>query len=148
MGINSRLDSIQAALLRVKLRHLEGYENARAAIADRYFKTFEQTNLHESVTLPFVGDERKHVWNQFTVRVRDRERLVHHLKDNGVGCNIYYPLPLHLQKSFAYLGYKRGDLYMSEKIAGEVISLPMYPELPLEKVDRVVESIASFYREG
>lgn len=146
LGINSRLDSIQAALLRVKLRRLEGYERARIEIADRYFRAFEQADLREHVTMPFVGDDRKHVWNQFTVRVRERESLVNHLKEQGVGCNIYYPLPLHLQKSFAYLGYKRGDLYMSEKVANEVLSLPMYPELPLEKVDRVVEAITSFYR--
>jgi dTDP-4-amino-4,6-dideoxygalactose transaminase len=146
LGINSRLDALQAAFLRVKLRHLDSYERARAAIADRYLKAFEAANIFDFITLPIVLDDRKHVWNQFTIRVKNREQLISHLVEDKIGTNIYYPLPQHLQKTFAYLGYKRGDLYMSEKLAGEVLSLPMYPEMPLENVDRVVDSIRSFYR--
>lgn len=146
LGINSRLDSMQAAFLRVKLRHLDSYERGRIAIAERYLKAFEEADLFDYLTLPVVADDRKHVWNQFTVRVKNREQLIAHLAEEKIGTNIYYPLPQHLQKTFAYLGYKRGDLYMSEKLAGEVLSLPMYPEMALENVDRVVGSIRDFYR--
>lgn len=148
LGINSRLDSMQAAGLRIKLRRLKDYEAKRQAIAAKYFQCFEAAQLGDWVTLPVEVDKAKHVWNQYSVRVRDRERLMSHLQENGIGCNIYYPLPLHLQKSFAYLGYRRGDLLMSERISSEILALPIYPELPLESVERVVDSIRDFYRRG
>lgn len=146
LGVNSRLDSLQAAALRIKLRKLKEYEAARKRIAAKYEELFEQANLGESVQLPVVLDRGKHVWNQFTVRVRERERLMAFLAENGVGANIYYPLPLHLQKSFAYLGYRRGDLMMSERVSTEVLSLPLYPELQDAQVEIVVNTIRQFYR--
>ncbi len=145
MGINSRLDEIQAACLRIKLRNIADYEKKREQIAFKYNELFEAAGLDDHVTLPISYGERKHVWNQYTIRAKNRDRLRAFLTENKIGSNIYYPIPLHLQKSFAYLGYKRGDLPNSELIAYDVLSLPIYPEMPLEHVGHVVDFIKDFY---
>lgn len=144
IGVNSRLDSIQAAVLRVKLRHLGQYEKNRAALAAEYQSAFAAKNLADEVRLPVVGKERKHVWNQFTVRAKRRDQLKAYLAEQGIGSEIYYPLPMHKQKAFV----PSGDfisLPVCDALEREVLSLPMYPELPLPAVARVVDAIAKFY---
>lgn len=148
IGVNSRLDSIQAAILRVKLRHLKSYEQKRAAIAAHYTKQFQASQLveKEAVRLPVQNPGAYHVWNQYTVRVKNRDGLRKYLADQGIGSEIYYPLAMHEQKAFAPYGCKRGDLPFTERLETEVLSLPMFPELRLEQVERVVVTIADFYR--
>ncbi|NUM89455.1 MAG: DegT/DnrJ/EryC1/StrS family aminotransferase [Bdellovibrionales bacterium] len=144
IGVNSRLDSIQAAILRVKLRHLRGYEDARARHAEHYTKLF--SGLEEYVRLPVALPNRRNVWNQYTVRVRDRDALRQYLADQKIGTEIYYPLPMHEQKAFAYAGFRKGDLPVCEALEREVLSLPMFPELEPAQVERVVEAVRGFYR--
>lgn len=148
IGMNSRLDSMQAAILRVKLKHLKSYEEKRGTIAAHYTKCFEATDLmkKEKLRLPVVLPERRHVWNQYTIRAKDREGLRAFLAEKGIGSEIYYPLCMHEQKSFAPYGAKKGDLPLSEKMEKEVLSLPMFPELELKKVEQVVGAIEEFFR--
>lgn len=143
IGVNSRLDSIQAAVLRIKLRQLKKYEEARERIAQEYLKCFRDKNLAE-VTLPIVGKDRKHVWNQFTIRAQKRDQLKAHLADLKIGSEIYYPLPMHKQKAFGVAG--KVSLALCDQLENEVLSLPMYPELPLEATHRVVEAITGFFK--
>lgn len=144
IGVNSRLDSIQAAVLRIKLRRLKQYEEARAALAAEYQRAFAAKGLNE-VRLPVVGADRKHVWNQFTIRAAKRDNLRAYLAERGIGSEIYYPLPMHKQKAF--LGRSKGgdSLPGCDALEKEVLSLPMYPELPRVDVARVVEAVAGFY---
>jgi dTDP-4-amino-4,6-dideoxygalactose transaminase len=146
VGTNSRLDSIQAAILRIKLKHLSEYEANRKKIATHYIRCLQEAGLGEAVRLPIFDPKRKHVWNQFTVRVQRRDSLRSYLADKGIGSEIYYPLPMHLQKSFASSGFKSGDLPVCEKMAEEVLSLPMFPELSLQDVETVVANIKDFYK--
>jgi dTDP-4-amino-4,6-dideoxygalactose transaminase len=142
VGVNSRLDAIQAAVLRIKLRKLKGYEEARGHLAQEYQRSFQSLGLPE-IQLPVVGPDRKHVWNQFTIRARARDRLKAHLADNKIGSEIYYPLPMHKQKAF---GAPPVSLPVCDALEKEVLSLPMYPEMPPENVHRVAETVAKFYR--
>jgi len=119
VGINSRLDALQAAVLRVKLPHLDAWSDGRARNAARYDELLADAN----VVTPTARDFARHVYNQYTIRVARRDELITHLKERGIGCAIYYPVPLHLQKCFADLGYKEGDLPVSEKAAREVLSI-------------------------
>jgi dTDP-4-amino-4,6-dideoxygalactose transaminase len=144
VGVNSRLDSLQAAVLRTKLRHLPKYEEKRSALAAAYQAAFAATNLAEEVRLPVVGPNRKHVWNQFTIRARKRDELRAYLAEKKIGSEIYYPLPMHKQKAFAPTGAGLA-LPICDALEKEVLSLPMYPELPAEAVGRVVEAVARFY---
>lgn len=146
VGVNSRLDSMQAALLRVKLRHLRDYEEARIKNAVLYTKLFHAARLEEFIKLPVVGKNIRHVWNQYTVRAKNRDKLKTALQEQKIGSEIYYPLPMHEQKAFAYAGFKRGDLKTCEAMAQEVLSLPMFPELSESQIERVVEAITKFYR--
>ena len=147
VGWNSRLDALQAAILRVKLPHLDAWSRGRIANAGRYDKMFEDAGLagSEKVVLPHRAPWGGHIFNQYTIRVREREALGEHLKSRGIGWAIYYPIPLHLQECFASLGYAAGDLPQSERAAREVLSLPIYPELAPEQLERVVAEIASYY---
>ncbi len=146
LGTNSRLDAIQAAVLRVKLRHLDDWAAGRQNRADRYRLLFKEKHLGSRVVCPPVpAGNFHHVYNQFTIRAQSRDRLKEYLNAAGIPSEIYYPLALHLQHAFTRLGYKTGDLPISEKASHEVISLPVYPELPDEKQERVVNSVASFY---
>lgn len=144
LGVNSRLDSLQAAVLRIKLKYLPEYERKRSAIAHEYQRAFSAAGLGEHVRLPVVGENRKHVWNQYTIRAKDRDALRAHLSQRGVGSEIYYPLPMHQQKAFAPAA--GGSLPVCEALEREVLSLPMYPEMPLSSPGLVVDAIRSFYR--
>lgn len=145
VGINSRLDALQAAVLRVKLPHLDGWSEARARNAERYNRLFTQAGLEE-VTTPIVHPGHRHIYNQYTVRCAHRDELMAFLKERGIGTEIYYPVPLHLQECFAYLGGHESDLPVSEQAARECLSLPIYPELTAEMQQYVVARIAEFYR--
>ncbi len=150
VGINSRLDSLQAAILRVKYRYLDQWGNARRTNAQRYRELFRNAGLGSSdaIRLPIESEGSLHVYNQFVIRARDRDRLKAFLAERGVGTEIYYPLPLHLQACFKDLGYKAGDFPESERAAEEALAIPVYPELSGEAQAYVVETIASFYRAG
>ena len=146
VGTNSRLDALQAAVLRVKLRHLDRWVEARQRLAANYTASFTRLGLQAEVRVPRVGTHStRHVFNQYTVRVTDRDRLREHLSTQGVGSMIYYPLPLHLQPCFSSLGYRKGDFPVAERAAEEVLSLPIYPELTTAQQDLVVRTVAEFY---
>ncbi len=143
VGFNSRLDALQAAVLRVKLRHLDSWTEGRARNAERYCQLIEANGLSDVVKVPAVLPDRRHVFNQFTTRVvgNHRTTIMKSLKEQQIGCAVYYPIPLHLQKCFAYLGYQPGDLPEAERACAEVMSLPIYTELPAAHLERVVEGI-------
>lgn len=146
IGVNSRLDSIQAAVLNVKLPHVDGYAAGRDAYARRYAAQWMRLGLDRHVTLPTVAEGCHCVWNQFTVRVPGgrRDALQHFLSERKIGSAVYYPIPLHLQECFAAWGYQRGSLPVSEQASLEVLSLPIYGEMTRVEQDRVIESIADF----
>ncbi len=147
LGTNSRLDALQAAILRVKLRHLEAWTAARELRADRYRAMFRENGLDEFVTAPAGAPaDSRHVYNQFSIRCERRDELRDFLKRAGIPTEIYYPLPLHLQPAFAYLGLKAGDFPESEAASNEVLALPVYPELTESQQNAVVKAIADFYR--
>jgi dTDP-4-amino-4,6-dideoxygalactose transaminase len=148
IGINSRLDALQAAVLRVKLRHLDDWTNARQRKAQQYELMFADTGLSEELETPFVRAGARHIFHQFVIRTRDgrRDALREHLRECGVGTEIYYPVPLHLQECFAYLGYKEGDFPIAERAAKETLALPVYPELTDEQQDYVVSAMGEFFR--
>lgn len=141
LGFNSRLDEIQAAVLRVKLRYLDGWNRKRQDRASLYDKLLSDT----PVVTPFVEENVKHVFHQYTITAPKRAELARGLEEKGIGVAIYYPLPFHLQKVFAYLGYKEGALPESEKAAKNVLSLPLYPELEDNQVEEVARKIKAFY---
>jgi dTDP-4-amino-4,6-dideoxygalactose transaminase len=145
VGVNSRLDALQAAVLGVKLKYLERWSDARRRNAEHYDKLFAEAGVEE-VTTPAVRPNRRHIFNQYTIRCSRRDELMDFLKRRGVGSEIYYPAPLHLQECFAHLGYKPGDLPATERASRECLSLPIYPELTEEMRQYVVEKIAEFYR--
>jgi dTDP-4-amino-4,6-dideoxygalactose transaminase len=145
VGINSRLDALQAAVLRVKLPYLDRWSAARARNAARYDEMFVEAGLTDTITLPFVRPNVRHIFNQYVVRAPRRDELIEHLKEHGIGAGIYYPLPLHLQECFSFLGYKAGDFPEAERAAHEVLALPIYPELTEEQLRYVVTAIRSFY---
>lgn len=145
VGINSRLDEIQAAVLRVKLKHLDGWTEKRVENARYYGSLLEKAGIAGCVTPPRVEGHNVSVFNQYVIRARKRDGLRDYLKTSGVGSEIYYPLPLHLQRCFKYLGYKKGDFPVSEKAAKETLALPIYPELEKEEISYVVSAIAGFY---
>lgn len=144
VGGNFRIDALQAAVLRVKLPHLDAWSDARRRNADHYRGLFAAADLADHVKLP--ADVDGHIYNQFVVRAERRDALRAHLDSSGVGTEIYYPLPLHLQECFAGLGYGAGDFPHSEQAAREVLALPIYPELGADDLEYVVTSIAEFYR--
>ncbi len=146
LGINSRLDAIQAAILRVKLRHLDQWTAGRQRNAAVYFRLFADLGLDECVALPTIPGGSVHVYNQFTIRVQRRDELREHLSQRGIATEIYYPYPLHLQPAFAALGYRPGSCPNAELACREVLSLPIYSELESGELQRVVESIAEFLR--
>ncbi len=137
VGGNFRLDAIQAAALLVKLPYLKGWSEVRRKNAEYYNSKFAAT----IVQAPYVRSDCVSVYHQYVIRVTNRDKLMAHLKENNIGCGIYYPMPLHLQKCFDYLGYKKGDFPESEKAANEVLALPVYPELTDGMKDYVVKTI-------
>jgi dTDP-4-amino-4,6-dideoxygalactose transaminase len=140
VGGNFRLDPVQAAALLVKLPHLDDWSEARRRNAAYYNKRFAGT----VVQTPWISPDCKTIYNQYCVRVPRRDELVAHLKANKIGCEIYYPVPAHLQECFAYLDYKRGDFPESERAAAEILALPIYPELTRPMQDAVVEHVLAF----
>jgi dTDP-4-amino-4,6-dideoxygalactose transaminase len=147
LGMNSRLDALQAAILRVKLGHLDGWATARRTNADRYRDLFREFRVQNVVESPEIPRGRTHVFNQFTVCVKERDELSAHLKHRGIPTEVYYPKALHLQRAFAYLGYKAGDFPRSEEASLAVLSLPIYPKLREEQQRNIVAAIADFYTE-
>lgn len=146
IGMNSRLDALQAAILRVKLPHLDSWAEGRQRNAGRYAQLFKEKCLDTILALPQVQSKCNHVYNQYVIRAPRRDQLKAHLRDCGVPSDIYYPLPLHLQRAFAYLGHKPGDLPESEAASRDVLALPVFPEMSTDQQNLVVDSIASFYR--
>jgi UDP-2-acetamido-2-deoxy-ribo-hexuluronate aminotransferase len=140
IGINGRLDAIQAAVLRVKLRHLEAWVEARRKNAAYYDGV-----LGGVVGVPATRPGYEHVFNQYSILTERRDDLVSHLEGEGVPTAIYYPLPLHLQGAFAHLGYRRGDFPVSEDISGRILSLPVFPELAEDERERICRAILSFF---
>lgn len=146
VGLNSRLDAMQAAILRVKLPHLDEWSNRRKENADYYRKLFTDAGLTEQVVLPFERENARHIYNQFVIRVHEkRDDLRQFLTENEIGTDIYYPISLHLQECFAYLGYRKNDYPESERAARETLALPIYPELQPSQQEFVVEKIAEFF---
>jgi len=153
VGGNFRLDALQAAVLSVKLRHLEDWSAGRRENARDYTRRLDEAGLvKKSLVVPPAilyergGDRNHHIFNQYTLRVRDRDRLKAFLQEKGVMTAVYYPVPLHLQECYKDLGYKPGDFPESEKAAGEVLSLPVYPELTDAQKDHVLSAVAEFYQ--
>jgi len=146
VGGNFRLDPMQAAVLRVKAPHLEKWHKQRKENADRYREIFAEyrDQLEGKIDLP-QEIEGRHIYNQFVLRAEKRDELKAYLAENGIGCEIYYPLSLHMQKCFSYLGYKEGDFPESEKAAKETLAIPVFPELTEEEARYVVKSIVNFY---
>jgi dTDP-4-amino-4,6-dideoxygalactose transaminase len=145
LGVNSRLDALQAAILRVKLKHLAPWTRARQQRAARYSALFAEYRLGDRIVLPSVPEVRVHVYNQFVIRCPERDRLREFLRSRGIPTEVYYPSPLHLQPAFAYWGYKPGQLPHAEAACREVLALPIYPELRDEQQMTVVQTIAEFY---
>jgi dTDP-4-amino-4,6-dideoxygalactose transaminase len=148
LGWNARLDAIQAAILRVKLPYLEGWIEARQDAARRYDALIEEHHLGRFLERPVIRPQRRHVFHQYVVRVADgqRDALVRHLRAEQIGCEIYYPLPLHMQECLAYLGYREGDFPASEEAARSVLAFPMFPEITVDQQRRVVQSCANYLR--
>lgn len=148
VGLNSRLDAIQGAVLRVKLKYLDGWSEARKENADLYRKLLKDAGLLKPdgpVTAPLELADRRHIYNQFVIRVEKRDDLRTFLGDNDIGTEIYYPVPLHLQECYADLGFREGDLPVSEAAARETLALPIYPELTDDMQRSIVEVIGEFY---
>ncbi|HEV8592385.1 MAG TPA: DegT/DnrJ/EryC1/StrS family aminotransferase [Pyrinomonadaceae bacterium] len=146
VGLNSRLDGFQGAVLRVKLPRLDDWSDKRKANADRYRNLFTDAGLTEQIMLPLERDNVRHIYNQFVVRVPNkRDELRAFLTENEIGTDIYYPVSLHLQECFEYLGYKEGDMPESEKASRETLALPIFPELREDQQQFVVEKIKEFF---
>jgi dTDP-4-amino-4,6-dideoxygalactose transaminase len=145
VGINSRLDALQAAILRVKLPHLDSWSQARRERAETYSLLLTNAHLKFDLRVPFVRENVRHIFHQYVVRVPEhRDALVEHLRAHGVGVKIYYPVPLHRQECFRYLGYEEGALPEAERAARETLALPIYPELRLEQQQYVVDVLGRF----
>jgi dTDP-4-amino-4,6-dideoxygalactose transaminase len=145
VGGNFRLDALQAVVVHVKLKHLDDWSEKRQQNAARYDRLFQECGLAgPTVQLPKVVQSR-HIFNQYILRVPRRDDLLAHLKKNDIGCEVYYPVPAHLQECFSSYGFRKGDYPESEKAALETIALPIYPELTDEQARFVVETIRKFY---
>jgi dTDP-4-amino-4,6-dideoxygalactose transaminase len=146
VGVNSRLDALQAAVLTVKLKHLDRWTEGRRRNAATYERLFTDAKLLERVVLPKTDAGNFHVFNQFTIRAQKRDELKAYLKEKNVGTEIYYPIPMHLQNCFKELGHQKGAFPVSERAAEEALSLPVYAELTGDQLAYVVEMVKAFYR--
>jgi dTDP-4-amino-4,6-dideoxygalactose transaminase len=146
IGGNFRIDELQAAVLRVKLKYLDGWTRARQRNADYYNAAFAAANLASNLITPRASVAGRHIFNQYIARVKDRDALKEHLTARSIGTEIYYPVPLHLQQCFAYLKHAPGDFPESERAAAETLALPIYPELNPAQLDHVIASVVDFYR--
>lgn len=140
-GFNSRLDEIQAAILRVKLKHLDAWNNRRREIAGRYDEAFHDLAL----STPHTSDGNHHIFHVYAVLSDRRDALQAHLDSKGIPTLIYYPLPLHLQQVYRDLGYQEGDFPIAERASKKILPLPMYPELTDEQVDYIIEIVRDFH---
>jgi len=147
LGFNSRLDELQASILRVKLRHLDSWTAARQRNADRYRALATEYGLERWIGLPVHPQDLVHVYNQFVIRTQRRDELRERLNHAGVPTEIYYPSPLHLQSAFAYLGYQHGDFPEAERASQEVLSLPIFAELTEDQQRIVLTNILKFYHQ-
>ncbi len=147
IGMNSRLDALQAAVLLVKFQHLPKWTAQRQENAKTYQRLFQAHGLDRVITTPLIGEGNSHVYNQFTIRTPQRDELSAYLTQHGIGNRIYYPVPLHLQECYQDLGYQKGDFPVAERAAREVLSLPIYPELSLDQITYVVETIRAFFNQ-
>ena len=146
VGLNSRLDGFQGAVLRVKLPHLDSWTDKRQANAAYYRELFTDAGLNEQIVLPFERENIRHIYNQFVIRVPEkRNELKQFLTTNEIGTDVYYPVSLHLQECFEYLGYKANDFPEAEKASRETLALPIFPELRREQQEYVVQKIAGFF---
>jgi len=143
VGYNSRLDTLQAAILNVKLSHIDKAIQKRAEHASVYRQMLKDI---PQVTLPVIKDDNKEVNYVFCIKTENRDALENHLKSKDIGTSIYYPVPLHMQKCFDYLGYKEGDFPVAEKLSKTVLALPMFPELTTDEISFVCDSIKDFYK--
>lgn len=156
IGINGRLDALQAAILQVKLKYLDQWNSARRANADKYNKLFKKIGLvtgidnhdleEKPLALPYVMNGNYHVFHQYIIRARERDKLKDFLDQNGIGCGIYFPCPIHLQPCYRELGYKEGSFKEAERAAREVLALPIYPELAKKQQELVVSTVDKFYK--
>ncbi|MFC1718660.1 DegT/DnrJ/EryC1/StrS family aminotransferase [Candidatus Poribacteria bacterium] len=142
VGCNSRLDAIQATILLTKLRYLNKWNESRRQNAEVYNSLFADMD----VVTPYSEDFNYHIYNQYVIRVKDRDKLKAFLKEKGIGTEIYYPVPLHLQECYSELGYKPGDMPVSEEASGQTLALPVYPELTREQQEEIVELIGGFLK--
>jgi len=147
IGVNSRLDALQAAVLRVKLRYLDEWSAGRQRNAERYRTELAKSAIPVTPAMP-AAYQTRHIYNQFVIRCSERDRLQAYLKEQGVGSEIYYPLPLHLQPCYSGLGHRKGDFPVSEKLAAESLALPVQGELPFEDIDYVCDTIRTFYAQS
>jgi dTDP-4-amino-4,6-dideoxygalactose transaminase len=141
-GYNGRLDSMQAGILQVKLRHLDKWTEQRRTAAAEYKRLFAAAD--DAVQAPFEPSWSRAVYHLYIVRTYDREGMMEHLKQANIGSGIHYPIPLHLQNAYRHLGYKKGDFPICEKAAEEIVSLPMFPQLTREQQARVVQEVKRF----
>jgi len=146
LGWNARIDAIHAAILRVKLPRLDSWTEGRRQAALRYDALIEASHLERMMRRPAVADGRRHVFNQYVVRVSasERDALMLHLKQNGIASEIYYPVPLHLQECLSHLGHQAGDFPLSEEACASVLALPMFPEITAVQQQRVIDACASY----
>ena len=142
-GINSRLDEIQCAFLSVKLKYIDDYNNKRVELAQYYT---EKLSGIPALKLPCIANERRHIFHLYVINTDRRDELQNYLKDSGIGTLIHYPVPLHLQQAYIYLGYKAGDFPQSEKACSNILSLPLYPSLDRVDQDKVIDSIRKFFK--
>jgi dTDP-4-amino-4,6-dideoxygalactose transaminase len=147
IGVNSRLDALQAAVLRVKLRYLDEWSAGRQRNAERYRTQLTKSPIPVTAAAPATYQTR-HIYNQFVIRCAERDRLQAFLKEQGIGSEVYYPLPLHLQPCYFALGHRKGDFPVAEKLAAESLALPIQGELSLDDIDYVCDTIRSFYRQS
>lgn len=146
VGGNFRLDAIQAVVLSVKLPHLDGWTAGRQANAETYRNALKDLEITGELTVPVTADGRRHIFNQFTLRIPGaRDRFRKFMGERGIGTEIYYPLPLHIQECFGHLGYSAGDMPFAEKAALEAVSVPIFPELTAAQIDEVVAAIREFF---
>jgi dTDP-4-amino-4,6-dideoxygalactose transaminase len=143
-GHNYRMEEIQAGVLNVKMKYIEKWTENRRSVADLYTKIFKEMNLEEVVS-PFHPDYVKPVYHLYVIRAKNRDGLMSHLNDNGVQTGLHYPMPLHKQEAYEYLKHKTGDFPVAEKECSEILSIPMYPEMPEEQVNYVCSTIKNFY---
>jgi dTDP-4-amino-4,6-dideoxygalactose transaminase len=144
VGGNFRMDALQAAILRVKAPHLSAWTEGRRLNALRYAHLFNESGLRARITLPMEPPQHRHIYNQYVIRTPDRDRLKRHLDGRGIGCEIYYPVPFHLQPCFEGLGYRAGEFPHAERAANETLAIPIYAELTERQQESVVGAIAEF----